>query len=232
MQSILDLVLAKENIIHVGAALYLAGFLFREQIVLRCLIVLGDIAFVLYYAYAPETPLWGGIFWSLAFIVVNIVMIATIAAERTQFTLSSEERKLFDRLGTFTPGQFRKLLKLARIRTAEGPVELTREGDQVSELHYVVEGRISISKGGGHKATDSESFVGEVAFLLSRPASATTVLDGGGKYFSWASSELKALLDRKPELASALSNAMNRHMAAKVAAAGVPAAMVVSQARA
>ena len=53
-------ILVSENIVHVGALLYLAGFLFRNQIVLRSLIIAGDFVYILYFYFAPDVPLWGG----------------------------------------------------------------------------------------------------------------------------------------------------------------------------
>lgn len=51
---------ASENIVHAGALLYLAGFLFRNQLILRGLIIAGDFVYILYFYFAPEVPLWGG----------------------------------------------------------------------------------------------------------------------------------------------------------------------------
>lgn len=59
-----EALLVKENIVHLGAALYLAGFLFRDQILLRALVIAGDLVYISYFYFAPEVPLWGGIFWS------------------------------------------------------------------------------------------------------------------------------------------------------------------------
>lgn len=60
-----------DNIVHIAAAFYLAGFLFRDQIMLRTLIIAGDVIYILYFFFAPQVPLWGGIFWSSVFIVVT-----------------------------------------------------------------------------------------------------------------------------------------------------------------
>ena len=69
----LDSLFVSENIVHAGALLYLAAFLFRNQIILRSLIIAGDFVYILYFYLAPETPLWGGIFWSTMFTLVNVV---------------------------------------------------------------------------------------------------------------------------------------------------------------
>ena len=42
----LESLFAKENIVHLGAALYLVGFLFRDQIMLRGVIIAGDLVYI------------------------------------------------------------------------------------------------------------------------------------------------------------------------------------------
>ena len=113
-----EVLFAKENIVHVGATLYLVGFLFRDQIMLRAFVIAGDLVYISYFYFAPDMPLWGGVFWSAVFTLVNVVMIARIVADRTQFRMSAEERQLFSLLGTLSPGEFRRLIRLGRWRTA------------------------------------------------------------------------------------------------------------------
>ena len=50
----LETVFARENIVHFGAALYLIGFLFREQIVLRAFVIAGDLVYISYFYFAPK----------------------------------------------------------------------------------------------------------------------------------------------------------------------------------
>jgi hypothetical protein len=83
---------ASENIVHVGALLYLAGFLFRNQLILRGLIIAGDFVYILYFYFAPDVPLWGGIFWSVMFTVVNLAMIGLIIADTLHFNLTANEK--------------------------------------------------------------------------------------------------------------------------------------------
>ena len=40
--------------------------------------------------FRPEVPLWGGIFWSAVFTLVNGVMIARVIVDRTKFRMSDE----------------------------------------------------------------------------------------------------------------------------------------------
>ncbi len=209
------------NIVHVGALLYLLGFLFRDQLVLRALIILGDLVYVLYFYFAPDIPLWGGIFWSALFTIVNVVMIWFIFLDEVQFSLPANDRKLFELLVDLTPGQFRKLLKAGRQEVAASPIVITRENEPLNQLYFVTDGKVTIEKGGHRIVSEAKTFIGEIAFLLSRPATATVTLEPGCHYCVWDSKALHNVLDGNAALKTALSAAMNRKLAEKVAQAGV-----------
>ena len=210
-----------DNIVHVAAMLYLAGFLFRNQLILRLLIIAGDFVYILYFYFAPATPLWGGIFWSAMFTLVNAVMIALIAADRLHFRLDANERKLFDMLEDLTPGQFRKFVHAGRYEVATARKIIAMERKPMDRLYFVLDGNISVEKSGRRAFSDSRTFIGEVAFLLASPSPATVTLEQGCSYFVWNVKPLHRLLQGKPALQSALSAVMNKKLACKVATAGV-----------
>jgi len=215
-----ETLLVKENIVHLGAALYLVGFLFRDQILLRAFIIGGDAVYISYFYFVPGVPLWGGIFWSAVFALVNAVMIARIMADRTAFRMTPEERQLFELLGTLSPGEFRRLVKAGHWLTATGTTLLAEEDRPLERLYYVLDGEIVIGKTGRDPFTVApRTFIGEVAFLLPRPASATLTVTAGTRYVSWDRAALRRLQLRAPSLAFALAAALNRDMAAKVARA-------------
>lgn len=217
ISDVTDHLFSKDSIVHLAALCYLAGFLFRNQLLLRGLIIVGDIVYIAYFFFAPAEPLWGAIFWSALFVVVNIWMIAQIVMESRHFSLTPTERRLFDMLQDLTPGQFRALLKLGREGEAEAPMVITREGQALDKLYFVLSGDIGIEKAGRRAQTEAETFIGEIAFLLGRPATATVTLDTGCCYFVWNATELKKAMAAKPALGVALTAAMNRNLAMKVA---------------
>jgi CRP-like cAMP-binding protein len=214
----IEALLAKENIVHIGAALYLVGFLFRDQILLRAFVIAGDLVYISYFYFAPNVPLWGGVFWSAVFMLVNAVMIVRVLADRTSFRMSGEERRLFDLLETLSPGEFRQLIRVGCWRTAATPTVLAEENRPLENLYYVLDGDIAIDKAGSAPRTIApRTFIGEVAFLLPQPASATVTVGAGARYVSWDGAELRRQQVRAPSLAFALSAALNKDMAAKVA---------------
>jgi hypothetical protein len=212
--------LVSENIVHIGAVLYLAGFLFRNQIMLRGFIIAGDFFYILYYLFAPDVPLWGGIFWSTMFMLANVVMITMIVADRMHFRLDRNEKRLFELLQDLSPGQFRQFLKIGRAEIAASHLGITQEGKSLEELFFVLDRNITIEKKGSRAVIPSDTFIGEIAFLLGETATATVTLEPGTPYFIWKKNQLQALMLAKPDLGNSLSLAMNKKMAQKIAAGG------------
>ena len=215
----LEEIFHKENLIHIAAAIFLSGFLFRDQIMLRGLVIVGNIVYVAYYYVVVDHPLWGGIFWSVVGIVINAVMIGRIVADRAHFGLSVDERAVHAGLDTLTPGEVRRLMKAGRWQTAGKEAVISQEGRPLGELVYVLDGRATVEKAGARLELALPAFVGEVAFLTQRPASATVRLAPGTRYVSWEMGTLQRLLLRAPSLRIGLGAALNRDMAEKVARA-------------
>ena len=214
-----DHVFVEGNIVHFGAFLYLAGFLCRDQLLLRGFIVAGDVVYILYFYLAPASPLWGGIFWSAVFTLANLAMIARILSDRSAYGMTEEDRRLHGLLDTLTPGEFRRLMRAGNWNQAEGNVAVTLEGQPLHRLAYVIDGRITVEKAGHSFTIAPPAFIGEVAFLIDRPASATVTLAAGARYVSWDMAVLRKVLLRSPALRIGLGAAFNRDMAEKVARA-------------
>jgi CRP-like cAMP-binding protein len=211
--------IANQTLVHLAALVGVAALMFRDQIMLRGLLIASTVLYILYYVAIPAEPLWGAIFWSVVMIGVNALMMLRIAFDRTQFGLNADEERLFASFGTLTPGQFRTLMALATWRTADTRRILTREGAPVEQLYYVLDGAIGITKAGRSFPIGAGAFIGEIAFLRDQPATATVTLEPGTRYVEWPAQALARLLDRNAALKIALDTIFNADMAAKVARA-------------
>ncbi len=83
----------------------------------------------------------------------------------------------------------------------------------------MLDGDVAIEKAGNRFTIGPETFIGEVAFLLKRPASAKVTLGEGARYVVWEIAALRRLMLKAPSLAIAVAGALNKDMAAKVARA-------------
>ena len=211
-------------LIYLGAGLLLLAYAIRDELQLRVLIIISTFVYIAYYLVLPGGPLWDPIVTSLLMVLVNCWVLVQIALERTTFRLSDDEKQLFDAFETLTPGQFRRILKIARWRLAQDPdgTVLTREDEPSGGLFYIFEGIISVEKKGRPFRLPEGNFVGEVGYVLNRKTSATTVAPNGVRYVEWDADALRAISRQRPALGNALNALLTRDLAKKLTASYRP----------
>jgi CRP-like cAMP-binding protein len=210
---------AAQNLVHVAAIFTLVCYLFRDQIKLRIFAALGDALLTVYYVVAFETPLWNAMYWTILNVVINVAMILLLLRDRRMTLLTDDEMTLFRALETLSPGQFRKLLKLADWHVSAEPAQLTVEGEKPKHLYYILSGDVTIAKQGRSFMATPRTFIGEIAFLRGTSASATVTTPSDAHYVSWPVGELQDLLKRNDDLKNAFSALLSADMADKVARA-------------
>jgi hypothetical protein len=208
-----------QNLVHIGAMLYLVCFLFRNQILLRVFAILGDLAYTGYYWSVADTPLWSAMAYSTMNMVINFMMIMLIFNDQRQGTMSDNDMKLYQGFGGMSPGDFRRLSKAGVWRKADETVTLTREGEVVTELHYILDGNLEVTKSGRAIDISSGVFIGEIAYLRKTPASATVTVKPGATYISWPHDVLQKVTAKHDGLRQSLTSILSTDLAAKVARA-------------
>jgi hypothetical protein len=213
----MDLQFVLQHAVHVGAILYLVCFLFRDQIWLRSFAIAGDVAYVTYYYNISDQPLWGAILWNIPNAIINIAMIYAIVRDGRTDNFSENEMKLYRRLGDLPIAEFRKIVRLGRWQIAGADTQLTVEGQPLEDLHYVMEGALEIDKGGRKIQVNPGLFIGEIAFLKKRPASATVHVKQGSTFISWSHTALQVAQSKNASVKLVISAMLNDDMAEKVA---------------
>jgi Popeye protein conserved region len=206
-----------QNLVHVAAVFTLLCFLFRDQVKLRIFAAIGDLLLSVYYYLAFPVPLWNPMVWSLLNVIINTVMILLILRDGREGQMTDDELSLFRNLDTLTPGQFRKLAKAGTWHRADETTTLTREGENLTVLHYVLSGVVSVTKANRNLNVSAGLFIGELAFLRQRPATATVLVAEAAHYISWHHSELEKLFSRDDGLRTAMHLLLGRDVAEKMA---------------
>ena len=216
-KAVLEVTFDSGWLIHVAALLQVVGLVLRRQLVLRIFLLVGSLVYVAYFYWHSDQPMLAAAFWSAVLGAANLIGIIRLIIERLHFRQSEDERHFLEILKVLTPGELRRLMRLARWRTAEATTTLTQEGQPVRSLYFVLDGRIEIVKDGKSFAIGPGVFIGEVAFLLNTPASASVFLAPGAKYIEWPAEALRKLLHRTPSLESTMKQLFNQMLARKVA---------------
>lgn len=203
-------------LVHVAGLLQVSGYLSRDQLVLRGLLFAGSCFYVAYYIFSAATPMWEAVLWTSVLMSANFYVMARLYMDRRHRVLTPDEQRLVSVFSTLTPGQFRRLMKAANWATAGGDTKLTLEGKRPDALFFVLDGTITISKAGRRFTVAAGVFIGEIAWLLGTPATATVEVSRGARYVEWDAAHLRTLLTRSPDLRIAFESMLNRDLAGKL----------------
>ena len=205
-------------LVHAAALTYVIGFLIRDQLMLRGLVLVGTGFYIAYYYVEPDRPLWDAIAWSVVLGLANAFTMWRILRDRQPPGFGEEDLAIYGAFGNMAPSAFRRIMAFAERGTADGPVTLTGEGRPVETLWLLLEGRAVLAKGSSERVLAAPAFIGEVGYLTRRPASATVVAQEGARWVRWDAERLRALAAKDEAVATSLEVAFNRDLAAKVAA--------------
>ena len=202
---------------HLGSLASVIAVAMRGQLPLRLVLLLSYILFILDNTLGTQQPEWPYLIWNALFLLINFYVLVEIILDRTTFGLSHEEKEVFGTLISLSPGEFRRLSRLAQWHVAKQPTSITVEGVVPACLYYVYDGAIEVVKGGRAISVGTGSFIGEIAFLRGTPASASVALEAGTRYMEWPVERLHRHLDRHHALRLAFNRMLSDDLALKLA---------------
>ncbi len=209
-------ILETSLLVHGATLTYVLGFLFRNQIVLRILILSGTVLYILYYYFHTASPLWDAIFGSVLIGFATTYGLLMLLYSKFPIGFSRADREIFAKFDTLEPGQFRQLMKAGEMVFTSERTVLTHEDQLAERMYFVLNGAIEVHKSDTVFSVPDHSFVGEIGFVLDRPASATAILPTGGSFIAWGREDLGALLTRKPQLRQAFNALVTQDIASKL----------------
>lgn len=208
-----------------GLVLKSAGFMLRDELVLRIFVATGICMDIAFYSLQP-VPILQSVASNSVLVTVNVVLIVTIFLERSTLRMSQEDRGLFTHFPTLSPGQFRRVLKTATRYKVSKPTELLGEGQDVEQLYLIFADQYEVTKQGQTYVARGPAFVGEIAFLTGGRSSASVTVPEGTRVVAFDSAALKKVMARKAAIHNGMVALFGEDMAAKVAAS-VPIEMQI-----
>lgn len=202
-------------LVHLAMLGYVLGFLFRDQVILRLLVLSGTCFYISYYYFHPAEPLWGAIFASVAIGSATLIGLLRVIYSRLEIGISAQHWPIFETLKGLEPGEFRRLIRIGEVVREEAPVQLTEDGVRAEHLYFIISGDAEGEKSGNRFPLSSGEFVGEIGFIMDAPASATVRLPNGGVFVRWPVDALRREGERCPKLQAAFEALIGRDMARK-----------------
>ncbi len=222
--------LAPSNLVLLAGGIQAAAMLFRNQIMLRCILILGTGLYIGYYLTIVAPPLYEAAFISAAIGLSTFYGLIRLLLDRSQILLKADMIPIYQAMGAIEPGQFRRLMRLGQCHRLTTETVLTQEGIIPDKLYFVTSGALVAEKGESIFILHGPMFIGEIAYITGTPASATIRASAGAELVEWKSDALQREARRKPALGLALEARLARDLAAKLVIAVSPDAVLAGQA--
>lgn len=209
--------LTPENLVFLAGAFYVAGMAITNQIVLRIFILAGTCVYLVYYSTISDNPLWEAIYVSMLIGLANLGGLSSLIARRSRLAIPRAHADIYNDFSELPPGDFRALMKLARRYEVTDDKQVTVQGEPGQRLYYVLKGSTLVRKGDQAFVLPPKLFLGEIAFLINVPSSASAWLESGAEVLEWRFDDLRRKCARNARFKLALEAAISIDLARKVA---------------
>jgi CRP-like cAMP-binding protein len=184
---------------------------------LRAVAVVGLSLEILYFWHSGG-DLRTGMGWDLIFIAINLYQLYRLVKDRLSLRLPEADRDLLRSVFTgLDDAQIARLLIAGKFCDFAGGTTLAEENEALERIFFICSGRARILIGGREVShLEKGSFVGEVAFLTDKPATATVIAEGDMRALAFDRGELRQFFDRETEVAGLIYQLLGRELANKI----------------
>ena len=221
MGNILELLIQPASLVIGAGGCYVLGLLFKNQVILRLLILIGTVFYIWYYYIAAQEPLWDAIITSMLIGAANVVGFINLLISQSPRFISSSQMDLYSMLGGMQPGNFRRFMKIGTRRILDGDEQLTTQNEVPEKLFYILAGEVTVDKDGNRFTAGPRVFVGEISMILGTVASASVYLSKGAEIVEWDRGVLFKKMATNDGFRIAVEAVISKDMAHKVAASSV-----------
>ena len=202
---------------HLSYVLIAISYWMTNIFWLRVVAVIGLSLEILYFALSGG-DLRAGIGWDLVFIGINLYQIYRLVRDRLSLRLPEADRDLLR--GVFTrldDTQIARLLTAGELcELSEGAI-LAEENQPLGKLFFICAGRVKVTISGREVSElGAGNFIGEVAFLTERPATATVIAEGPVRALAFDRDKLNQFFRNETEVAGLIYQLIGRELAQKI----------------
>jgi CRP-like cAMP-binding protein len=151
---------------------------------------------------------------------MNLYQIVRIYMERRPVVLSEDEQKLYDMgFSALRPREFVSLVLAGEWKDAAPGDQVATEGETVSSVCIAISGAVHVRRQDNELGVIQPGhLVGTTLALTGHPSHVSASFTEPGRYICWPLSNLRAFLDKRPELRVTLQGLVNRDLAGKLEA--------------
>jgi CRP-like cAMP-binding protein len=202
---------------HISYLLIAISYWLTDIFWLRAVAVVGLSLEILYFWHSGG-DLRTGMGWDLIFIAINLYQLYRLVKDRLSLRLPEADRDLLRSVFTgLDDAQIARLLIAGKFCDFAGGTTLAEENEALERIFFICSGRARILIGGREVShLEKGSFVGEVAFLTDKPATATVIAEGDMRALAFDRGELRQFFDRETEVAGLIYQLLGRELANKI----------------
>jgi CRP-like cAMP-binding protein len=202
---------------HVSYVLIALSYWLTDIFWLRVVAVVGLSLEIVYFMMSGG-DLRTGIGWDLVFIAINLYQLYRLVHERLSLRLPEKDRDLLRKVLTgLDDAKIARLLGAGALCDLESGTRLAEENEPLEKLYFLCDGRVAVTIAGRAVSQLEEgNFVGEVAFLTERPATATVVALTPVRALAFDRDTLKQFFKNETDVAGLIYQLIGRELAQKI----------------
>ena len=202
---------------HLSYVLIAVSYWLTDMFWLRLVAIVGLSLEILYFVLSGG-DLRTGIGWDLIFIAINAYQVSRLVQDRLSLRLPKADRDLLRGVLTgLDDAQIARLLVAGRFRDVAKGTTLAEENKPLDTLFFICAGNLKVTIAGREVAhLEKGNFVGEVAFLTERPATATVVAEDSVRTLVFERAELNLFFRNEAEVAGLIYQLLGRELAHKI----------------
>jgi CRP-like cAMP-binding protein len=202
---------------HLSYVLIAVSYWLTEMFWLRLVAIVGLSLEILYFLFSGG-DLRTGIGWDLIFIGINAYQLYRLMQDRLSVRLPEADRELLRSVLTgLDDAKIARLLNAGAFGDIAKSTTLAEEGKPLEKLFFICSGHVRVTIAGREVShLERGNFVGEVAFLTEKPATATVVAEDAVRALVFEKSELSQFFRNEAEVAGLIYQLLGRELAHKI----------------
>lgn len=202
---------------HLSYILIALSYWLTEIFWLRVVAVVGLSLEIVYFVMSGG-DLRTGIGWDVVFIAINLHQLYRLMRDRLSLRLPEKDRELLRKALTgLDDAKIARLLGAGALCDLPSGTTLAEENQALDKLYFLCAGRVAVTIAGRAVSQLEEgNFVGEVAFLTERPATATVVAETPVRALAFDRDTLKRFFKNETEVAGLIYQLIGRELAHKI----------------
>jgi hypothetical protein len=202
---------------HLSYVLIAISYWLTDMFWLRLVAIVG-LSFEILYFWLSGGDLRAGIGWDVVFISINAYQLYRLVKDRLSLRLPEAERELLRSvLAGLDDSQIARLLVAGEFREIARGTTLAEENEPLERLFFICSGRVKVTIAGREiSRLEKGNFVGEVAFLTERPATATVIAEDDVRALVFEKGELTRFFRNEADVAGLIYQLLGRELAHKI----------------